>query len=167
MIGVDLVKGMMMCSNDVMYGLFSIDSYGIGYVIGKLLFVGMWYDVQVGFDIEYCCIYCKDMLCQVVKMLFSYVDLVYGLLLLLSMVFVSDSDQIDMLYDVFVFFQDIVYLIDKWIVLGGICYIMYNQVVGCGWLFIVNIDFSGLKWLLCVGVVYKWIDLFLLYGSYL
>lgn len=72
--GVDPVKGTLSRSNDATHGSLSTDSYGIGYVNGKLTLAGMRHDVQVGFDTEYRRIYRKDMLRQAVKTPFSYVD---------------------------------------------------------------------------------------------
>ncbi|AFQ48484.1 TonB-dependent siderophore receptor [Burkholderia cepacia GG4] len=164
--GVDPVTGTLSRSNDATHGSLSTDSYGIGYVNGKLTLAGMRHDVQVGFDTEYRRIYRKDMLRQAVKTPFSYVDPVYGLLSPSSTVSASDSDQTDTLHDASAFFQDTVHLTDKWIVSGGLRYITYNQVAGRGRPFKANTDLSGSKWLPRAGVVYKWTDAFSLYGSY-
>ncbi|MBJ9751130.1 TonB-dependent siderophore receptor [Burkholderia cepacia] len=164
--GVDPVKGTLSRSNDATHGSLSTDSYGIGYVNGKLVLGGMRHDVQVGFDTEYRRIYRKDMLRQAVKTPFSYVDPVYGLLPPSSTVSASDSDQTDTLHDASAFVQDTIHLTDKWIVSGGLRYITYNQVAGRGRPFTANTDLSGSKWLPRAGVVYKWTDTFSLYGSY-
>ncbi|WP_431018805.1 TonB-dependent siderophore receptor [Burkholderia cepacia] len=164
--GVDPVKGTLSRSNDATHGSLSTDSYGIGYVNGKLTLGGMRHDVQVGFDTEYRRIYRKDMLRQAVKTPFSYVDPVYGLLPPSSTVSASDSDQTDTLHDASAFVQDTIHLTDKWIVSGGLRYITYNQVAGRGRPFTANTDLSGSKWLPRAGVVYKWTDTFSLYGSY-
>ncbi|WP_322025073.1 TonB-dependent receptor [Burkholderia sp. BCC1977] len=164
--GVDPATGTLTRSNDATHGALGTDSYGIGYVNGKLTLAGMRHDVQVGFDTEYRRIYRKDMLRQAVKTPFSYVDPVYGLLSPSSTVSASDSDQTDTLHDASAFFQDTVHLTDKWIVSGGLRYITYNQVAGRGRPFKANTDLSGSKWLPRAGVVYKWTDAFSLYGSY-
>ncbi|MEN2470017.1 TonB-dependent receptor [Burkholderia sp. GS2Y] len=164
--GVDPVKGTLSRSNDATHGSLSTDSYGIGYVNGKLTLAGMRHDVQIGFDSEYRRIYRKDMLRQAVKTPFSYIDPVYGLLPPSSTVSASDSDQTDTLHDASAFVQDTIHLTDKWIVSGGLRYITYNQVAGRGRPFKANTDLSGSKWLPRAGVVYKWTDSFSLYGSY-
>ncbi|WP_446904585.1 TonB-dependent siderophore receptor [Burkholderia sp. YIM B11467] len=164
--GVDPVKGTLSRSNDATHGSLSTDSYGIGYVNGKLTLAGMRHDVQIGFDSEYRRIYRKDMLRQAVKTPFSYLDPVYGLLPPSSTVSASDSDQTDTLHDASAFVQDTIHLTDKWIVSGGLRYITYNQVAGRGRPFKANTDLSGSKWLPRAGVVYKWTESFSLYGSY-
>ncbi|MBU9609893.1 TonB-dependent siderophore receptor [Burkholderia multivorans] len=164
--GVDPVTGTLSRSNDATHGSLSTDSYGIGYVNGKLTVAGMRHDVQVGFDTEYRRIYRKDMLRQAVKTPFSYVDPVYGLLPPSSTVSASDSDQTDTLHDASAFLQDTIHLTDKWIVSGGVRYITYNQVAGRGRPFHANTDLSGSRWLPRAGIVYKWTDSFSLYGSY-
>ncbi|AIO77540.1 TonB-dependent siderophore receptor [Burkholderia multivorans] len=164
--GVDPVTGTLSRSNDATHGSLSTDSYGIGYVNGKLTLAGMRHDVQVGFDTEYRRIYRKDMLRQAVKTPFSYVDPVYGLLPPSSTVSASDSDQTDTLHDASAFVQDTIHLTDKWIVSGGVRYITYNQVAGRGRPFHANTDLSGSRWLPRAGIVYKWTDSFSLYGSY-
>ncbi|WP_174904377.1 TonB-dependent siderophore receptor [Burkholderia pseudomultivorans] len=164
--GVDPATGTLSRSNDATHGSLSTDSYGIGYVNGKLTLAGMRHDVQVGFDTEYRRIYRKDMLRQAVNTTFSYVDPVYGLLSPSSTVSASDSDQTDTLHDASAFVQDTIHLTDKWIVSGGVRYITYNQVAGRGRPFKANTDLSGSKWLPRAGVVYKWTDTFSLYGSY-
>ncbi|PRF51435.1 TonB-dependent siderophore receptor [Burkholderia multivorans] len=164
--GVDPVTGTLSRSNDATHGSLSTDSYGIGYVNGKLTLAGMRHDVQVGFDTEYRRIYRKDMLRQAVKTPFSYVDPVYGLLPPSSTVSASDSDQTDALHDASAFLQDTIHLTDKWIVSGGVRYITYNQVAGRGRPFHANTDLSGSRWLPRAGIVYKWTDSFSLYGSY-
>ncbi len=164
--GVDPEKGTLSRSNDATHGSLSTDSYGIGYVNGKLTLAGMRHDVQIGFDSEYRRIYRKDMLRQAVKTPFSYIDPVYGLLPPSSTVSASDSDQTDTLHDASAFVQDTIHLTDKWIVSGGLRYITYNQVAGRGRPFKANTDLSGSKWLPRAGVVYKWTESFSLYGSY-
>ena len=151
--GVDPVKGTMTRSNDATHGSLSTDSYGIGYVNGKLMLGGMRHDVQVGFDTEYRRIYRSDMLRQAVKTPFSYLNPVYGLLPPSSTVSASDSDQTDTLHDASAFVQDTIHLTDKWIVSGGLRYITYNQVAGRGRPFVANTDLSGSKWLPRAGVV--------------
>ncbi|MBU9263944.1 TonB-dependent receptor [Burkholderia multivorans] len=164
--GVDPVKGTLSRSNDATHGSLSTDSYGIGYVNGKLTLAGMRHDVQVGFDTEYRRIYRKDMLRQAVKTPFSYVDPVYGLLPPSSTVSASDSDQTDTLHAASAFMQDAIHLTDKWIVSGGVRYITYNQIAGRGRPFHANTDLSGSRWLPRAGIVYKWTDTFSLYASY-
>ncbi|MCO8592673.1 TonB-dependent siderophore receptor [Burkholderia multivorans] len=163
---VDPVKGTLSRSNDATHGSLSTDSYGIGYVNGKLTLAGMRHDVQVGFDTEYRRIYRKDMLRQAVKTPFSYVDPVYGLLPPSSTVSASDSDQTDTLHAASAFMQDAIHLTDKWIVSGGVRYITYNQIAGRGRPFHANTDLSGSRWLPRAGIVYKWTDTFSLYASY-
>ncbi|EMH2964067.1 TonB-dependent receptor [Burkholderia multivorans] len=164
--GVDPVKGTLSRSNDATHGSLSTDSYGIGYVNGKLTLAGMRHDVQVGFDTEYRRIYRKDMLRQAVKTPFSYVDPVYGLLPPSSTVSASDSDQTDTLHAASAFMQDAIHLTDKWIVSGGVRYITYNQIAGRGRPFHANTNLSGSRWLPRAGIVYKWTDTFSLYASY-
>ncbi|KVS14045.1 TonB-dependent siderophore receptor [Burkholderia multivorans] len=164
--GVDPVTGTLSRSNDATHGSLSTDSYGIGYVNGKLTLAGMRHDVQVGFDTEYRRIYRKDMLRQAVKTPFSYVDPVYGLLPPSSTVSASDSDQTDTLHAASAFMQDAIHLTDKWIVSGGVRYITYNQIAGRGRPFHANTDLSGSRWLPRAGIVYKWTDTFSLYASY-
>ncbi|MBU9480901.1 TonB-dependent siderophore receptor [Burkholderia multivorans] len=164
--GVDPVKGTLSRSNDATHGSLSTDSYGIGYVNGKLTLAGMRHDVQVGFDTEYRRIYRKDMLRQAVKTPFSYVDPVYGLLPPSSTVSASDSDQTDTLHAASAFMQDAIHLTDKWIVSGGVRYLTYNQIAGRGRPFHANTDLSGSRWLPRAGIVYKWTDTFSLYASY-
>lgn len=118
-------------------------------------------------DYEKCKIFCVDLLCDSKISCFDYFDLVYGQVVLLIWVVVGDSDQIDKLCSDLLYFQDLIYLDECWILVGGVCYQIYDQFVGCGWLFNVNIDINGQKWVLCGGLVYCLSDEVLLYGSYM
>lgn len=54
---------------------------------------GMGYQMFFGFDYEDSCIYCGDMICGKKNLNFNIYDFVYGLMLLLMVVSVKDSDQ--------------------------------------------------------------------------
>ncbi len=164
--GVNAANGTLTRSNDATRGSLSTDSYGVAYVDGNFQVAGMRNNLQVGMDSEYRRYYRRDMIRQATTRRFSYLNPVYGLERPATTVSASDSDQTDALHSTSVFFQDSLYLTDKWILVGGARYMSWSQVAGRGRPFQANTDISGSKWLPRAGIVYKWTPAVSVYGSY-
>ncbi|WP_408159384.1 TonB-dependent siderophore receptor [Herbaspirillum lusitanum] len=164
--GLNAAAGTLTRSNDATHGALSTDNYAIGYLQGKLNLGGLRNDVQIGADIEYRKIYRQDLLRQTVSGSFNYLNPVYGSLSPSTTVSATDSDQTDLLHNKSLFFQDSLYLNDKWILVAGLRYQDYSQLAGRGRPFKANTDLSGDKFLPRAGVIYKWDDKLSLYASY-
>lgn len=160
------VTGAVTRSNDGTDGALATDSYGIAYVSGNFRVAGMRNELQVGADSEYRRIYRQNMLRQKATAPFNYFYPVYGLEIPSTTISAADSDQTDRLHTTSLFFQDSLYLTDKWILVAGARYLTYSQVAGKGRPFVVNTDISDQKWLPRAGIVYKWTPALSLYGSY-
>ncbi|WP_019447931.1 TonB-dependent receptor [Cupriavidus sp. BIS7] len=165
-IGLNPVTGAITRRNDATDGALSTDSYGVAYVSGNFRIAGMRNELQVGADSEYRRIYRQNMLRQRATAPFNYLDPVYGLEPPATRISATESDQTDTLHATSLFFQDSLYLTDKWILVGGARYLSYSQLAGRGRPFLANTDITDQKWLPRAGIVYKWTPAFSLYGSY-
>lgn len=163
---VNPVTGVVTRSNDATDGALATDSYGVAYVSGNFRVAGMRNELQVGADSEYRRIFRQNMLRQRATAPFNYLNPVYGLEVPSTTISASDSDQTDTLHTTSLFFQDSLYLTDKWILVAGARYLSYSQVAGRGRPFVTNTDVSDQKWLPRAGIVYKWTPAVSLYGSY-
>ncbi|WP_186425713.1 TonB-dependent siderophore receptor [Cupriavidus metallidurans] len=164
--GLNPVTGAVTRRNDGTDGALSTDSYGVAYVSGNFRVAGLRNELQVGMDSEYRRIYRQNMLRQKAAAPFNFWNPVYGRETPSTTISASDSDQTDTLHATSLFFQDSLYLTDKWILVSGARYLSYSQVAGRGRPFVTNTDISDQKWLPRAGIVYKWTPALSLYGSY-
>lgn len=163
---INPVTGAVTRRNDGTDGALSTDSYGVAYVSGNFRVAGLRNELQMGMDSEYRRIYRQNMLRQKATAPFNFWNPVYGREVPSTTISASDSDQTDTLHATSLFFQDSLYLTDKWILVGGARYLSYSQVAGRGRPFVTNTDISDQKWLPRAGIVYKWTPALSLYGSY-
>jgi iron complex outermembrane receptor protein len=164
--GVNTTTGALTRSHDGTQDSISTDTYGTVYLQGKLNIGGFRNDVQFGGDTEYRRIFRSDLMRGTTTTSFNYLNPVYGVDTSVSSVSAADSDQSDQLHNSSIFFQNALYLTDKWILVAGGRFQTWSQLAGKARPFVVNTNTSGTKWLPRVGLIYKASDEVSLYGSY-
>lgn len=128
----DLVIGNFICWVDGIYGLMQKMYFICVDLQGNVVVGGFYNELLIGVVYENYDLLCIDMLCCKNVKGFNIYYLVYGIFDICNIVFVFDSDQWILQESYVVYVQDVLYLIDNWIVVVGVCYQYYIQYVGKG-----------------------------------
>lgn len=152
-----------MCLLDVNFGCNDFDQIVMFGLFGNVMFVGMQYVIYVGGEYEWQCSFCGDMICGKVMMGFNFYDFVYGLFVLGGVLNLKQSDLCLVVYVYLMIVQDLVKIIDCFIVVGGLCWENWQQELGMGWLFVFVDCLCGSVWLLQFGFVYVFMLVFIVY----